>query len=261
MNPGPPRDWRADEGPTDDSDDGPAPPQAETFVFICCSPHGRAGTSTSARLLSDYYLASRRDFQGFDADPHEPDFAPRFGERVRSVDLNEVQGQIRMIDSLLVADGIPKVIDLWSRSYDRFFNLVQEIGFVEEARGKGVEPVILYHADAAEASAASAYRLAAALPGVETLLVHNEGAAPLGEAERETLSLYPPHRRLKIRGLDPMLRRALEQPDLSLSWFLIDPPPNMSLVVRAGLRSWLQPIFSQFRAFEMRHSLDGASFL
>jgi hypothetical protein len=261
LNPGPSRDWRAGESPADDQDGETTPPRAETFVFISCSPHGRAGTSTTARLLSDYYLATRRDFAGFDADPHEPDYAPRFGERVGNVDLAEVQGQIRMIDSLLVADRKPKVIDLWSRAYDRFFNLVQEIGFVEEARAKGVEPVILYHADASAASAASAYRLAAALPGVETLLVHNEGAAPLGEAEQETLSLYPPHRRLKIRGLDPMLRRALEQPDLSLSWFLIDPPVEMSLVVRAGLRTWLQPVFSQFRAFEMRHSLDGASFL
>ena len=58
-----------------------------------------------------------------------------------------------------------------------------------------------------------------------------------------------------------MLRRALEAPSLSLSYFLIDPSPDMSLVVRAGLRTWLQPIFSQFRAFELRHSLDGASFL
>ncbi len=262
MNPGPARNWRrAGDGPQHDQDDDSTAARAETFVFISCSPHGRAGTSTTARLLADYYLATRRDFVGFDADPHEPEFAPRFGERVASVDLAEVQGQIRMIDRLLVADRTPKVVDLWSRAYDRFFTLIQDIGFVAEARSKGVEPVFLYHADASEASAAAAYRLASAFPGVETLLVHNEGAAPLGGEERETLGLYPPHRRLKIRGLDPMLRRALEQPDLSLSYFLIDPQPDMSLVVRAGLRTWLQPIFSQFRAFEMRHSLDGASFL
>jgi len=150
--------------------------------------------------------------RGFDADPHEPDYAPRFGERVANVDLANVQGQIAMIDRLLVADREPKIVDLWSRSFTRFFGLAQEIGFFDEARGKGVTPVILFHADGAEASTAAAYRLAATFPGVETLLVHNEGAAPLGgqAGERlanERLAAYPPHRRLKIRALDAACAR------------------------------------------------------
>lgn len=266
--------WPPDEGegsyaemssnPGDDSVQAEVP--AETFVFICCAPHGRVGTSTTARLLSDYCLATRRSFAGFDADPHEPDYAPRFGERVANVDLANVQGQIAMIDRLLVADREPKIVDLWSRSFTRFFGLAQEIGFFDEARGKGVTPVILFHADGAEASTAAAYRLAATFPGVETLLVHNEGAAPLGgqAGERlanERLAAYPPHRRLKIRALDAAMRQALEPNDLSLSWLLIDPPREMSLVVRSGLRAWLQPVFSQFRSFELRHAFDSASFL
>jgi hypothetical protein len=234
---------------------------ADTFVFISCAPHGRVGTSTTARLLSDYYLATRRSFSGFDADPHEPEYAPRFGERVTGVDLANVQGQIAMIDRLLVPDREPKIVDLWSRSFSKFFGLAQEIGFFDEARDKGVAPVILFHADASEASAAAAYKLAATFPGVETLLVHNEGAAPLGEAANERLAQYPPHRRLKIRALDAAMRRALEPSDLSLSWLLVDPPRDMSLVVRSGLRAWLQPVFSQFRSFELRHSFDGANFL
>jgi hypothetical protein len=256
------RDWlRTGKDPAGDPSDEPPTPPAKTFAFICCSPHGRVGTSTTARLLSDYFLATRRTFLGFDADPHVPAYAPRFGAKVRNVDLSLVQGQIALIDRLLVADGEPKIIDLWSRAYDRFFNLVQEIGFIEEARAKGVEPIVLFHADASEASASAAYRLAERFPGVETLLVHNDGAAPLGDDVREILGLYPPHRRVKIRALDLPLRRAIEPSDLSLSYFLIESPPNMSLVVRSGLRAWLAPIFSQFHAFELRHSLDGAAFL
>ncbi len=178
-----------------------------------------------------------------------------------NVDLANVQGQIAMIDRLLVADREPKIVDLWSRSFARFFGLAQEIGFFDEARSKGVAPVILFHADASEASAAAAYRLAATFPEVETLLVHNEGAAPLGDEANARLALYPPHRRLKIRGLDLALRQALQPSDLSLSYLLIDPPRDMSLVVRSGLRAWLQPVFSQFRSFELRHSFDGANFL
>jgi hypothetical protein len=234
---------------------------AKSFVFICCAPHGRVGVSTSARLLSDYFLSSRRGFVGFDADPHEPDYAPRFSGRVQNVDLSATQGQIAMIDRLLAPDGEAKIIDLWSRSYERFFTLIQEIGFVEEARIKSIEPVILFHVDASEASASAAWRLANALPTVETLLTYNEGAAPLGDQANERLALYPPHRRLKINALDPMVARALQPNDLSLSYFLIDPPSDMSLVVRAGLKSWLTPIFSQVRAYEMRHALNEAFYL
>ncbi len=270
MNPGG-RHWpgRASEGAgeianeraADDPGEGRSNNAADTFAFICCSPRGRAGVSTTARLLSDYYLTTRRSFQGFDADPHEPDYAQRFGERVKNVDLSLVQGQIALIDRLLIADGEAKIIDLWSRAYTRFFGLVEEIGFIEEARGKGVEPIILFHADASEASAAAAYGLAARFPDVETFLVQNEGAAPLGDEANERLAHYPPHRRLKIRALDSAMRRALEPSDLSLSWLLIDPPADMSLVVRSGLRAWLPPIFSQFRSFELRRSFSGARFL
>ncbi|MCW2285179.1 hypothetical protein M2323_003075 [Rhodoblastus acidophilus] len=256
MQPG--RDWRGPDGSPDDAEEKRPP---KSYVFICCAPHGRVGVSTTARLWSDYFLASRRGFVGFDADPHEPDYAPRFSGRVQNVDLASTQGQIAMIDRLLVPDGEAKIIDLWSRSYDRFFTLIQDIGFVEEARSKNVEPIILFHADASQASPAAAWSLANALPTVETLLTYNEGAAPLGPDAHERLALYPPHRRLKIGALDALVSRALQPPDLSLSWFLIEPPSDMSLVVRAGLKSWMTPVFSQFRAFEMRRALEEATWL
>jgi hypothetical protein len=248
-------------GPGDPSDDAERPRPPKSYVFICCAPHGRVGVTTTARLLSDYFLASHRSFVGFDADPHEPDYAPRFSGRVLNVDLAATQGQIAMIDRLLVPDGEAKIVDLWSRSYERFFQLIREIGFVEEARSHNIEPVILFHADPSQASPAAAWRLAATLPTVETLLTYNEGAAPLGAQVHEALSHFPPHRRLKIGALDSLVGRALQPVDLSLSYFLMDPPSDMSLVVRAGLKAWMTPIFSQFRAFEMRRALEEASWL
>ena len=251
-------DWGGRGGPPDDAEQARPP---RSYVFICCAPHGRVGVSTTARLLSDYFLATRRGFLGFDADPHEPDYALRFPARVRNVDVASTQGQVAMIDRLLVPDGEAKIIDLWSRSYERFFSLIHDIGFVEEARSRNIEPVILFHADATQTSPAAAYSLATALPTVETLLTYNEGAAPLGEKAQDRLALYPPHRRLKIGALDSLVGRALQPADLSLSYFLIDPPADMSLVVRAGLKAWLMPAFSQFRAFEMRRALEEATWL
>ena len=251
--------WRG--SPDDPAASGQEETRAETFAFICCSPYARSGVTTTARLIADHYVATRREFVGFDADPHEPDFAPRFGRRVRNVDIAAVQGQIALIDGLLADDGLPKIVDLWSRSYARFFDLIEQIGFVTEARSHGVEPIFLFHVSDFGAAPAAAWALASRFPDVETLLVHNEGAAPLQGEIRERLDAYPPHRRLRIGPLDPLLRQWLSPPGLSLSYFLLDPPEDMSLVVRSGLKSWLSPIFAQLRGFEMRQALNRARFL
>ncbi len=230
------------------------------FIFLACAPNARAGVSTTARVLSDYYLAGRRSFIGFDTDPHEPDYAHRFGERAKSVDLASVKDQIAMIDRLLGDDEDPKIVDLWSRSFDRFFQLAREIDFFAEARRKNIEPVILYHADASGASPAAAFRLASEFPDVQTILVHNEGAAPFEGDEQAALNRFPGHRRFILHALDPTLRAALADPALSLSYFLLDPPPHMSIVVRAGLRAWLTPIFTQWHSFEMRETFARTEF-
>ena len=35
----------------------------------------------------------------------------------------------------------------------------------------------------------------------------------------------------------------------------------MSIVVRAALKAWIAPIFTQFQSFELRLELEGAEFL
>src|SRR5579863_3945470 len=115
-----------------------------TLVFIICSLSGRVGKTTTARLLADYFLASRRSFRGFDTDAHEPTFAQRFPAEAAVADLNTIQGQMALIDPLLNNDGLPKIVDLWHRALEPFFALVDHTGFVSEARDRGVEPILLY---------------------------------------------------------------------------------------------------------------------
>jgi hypothetical protein len=232
-----------------------------TFVFVACSPHPRTGVSTTARLLTDFYLSRHAPVEGFDTDPHASRYAELFPERVRAVDASEIKGQISLFDRLLVNDDVPKIIDVWARSYDRFFTTIREIGFIEEARRNGVEPIILFHADPSPAGLARALALNAAWSDVGMVVVNNEGAAPLGPAAHETLAHYPAPRKFVIAALDAAVARTLERPDLSLSQFLVAPPADMSIVIRAALKSWLQPIFTQFRSFELRLELDGAEFL
>lgn len=232
-----------------------------TIVYIACSPHPRTGVSTTARLLTDFYLSRQARVEGFDTDPHEPRYGSLFPDCVRVIDAADIRGQISLFDRLLVHDEIPKIVDIWHRSYERFFATVQEIGFMEEARRHGVEPVILFHIDPTEATLARALGLSAAWNDLMIVAVHNPGASPLGDAADEILSRYPARRKFFIPPLEAPLAQALEEPDLSLSRFLLAPPSNMSIVVKAGLKTWLAPIFTQFQSFELRMELESAEFL
>jgi hypothetical protein len=232
-----------------------------TFVFVACSPHPRTGVSTTARLLTDFRLSRHAPVEGFDTDPHASRYAELFPTLVRAVDAAEIKGQISLFDRLLINDEVPKIIDVWTRSYDRFFATVREIGFIEEAHRNGVEPVILFHVDPSQACLARALALRAAWTDVPMVVVHNEGASPLGENAHEILAHYPASRKFVIAPLDAAVARSLEAPGLSLSGFLAAPPPDMSIVIRAALKAWLAPIFTQFRSFELRQQLDGAEFL
>ncbi len=225
-----------------------------TFVFIVCSPVGRAGKTMAARLLGDYFLLSGRTFVGFDTDAHEPSFAARFPQEVIVSDLNTIQGQMALIDPLLVPDGVPKIIDLWHRSFDGFFTLLDHTEFVAEARKLAIEPVVLYLAEGSSRSVETAGRLFTGYPDLQIVVVMNEGTAP-GLAGHEDLGSNPAGRSFKITALDPVLLQTIEEPGFSLSRFMLMPPVNMSIVVRAGLREWLWRIFSQFKSFELRMAL------
>lgn len=63
---------------------------------------------------------------------------------------------------------------------------------------------------------------------------------------------------MKIGALDPVLRNAIEDPNFSLSRFMLVPPTSMSIVVRSGLRDWLGRVFAQLRSLELRMTLEQA---
>lgn len=232
-----------------------------TLVYFVCSPHSRTGVTTTARLLTDYYLWRGVTVEGFDTDAREPSYALRFPDSATVVDIFDVRGQIALFDRLLIPDETPKVVDVWSRSFDQLFSVIAEIGFLEEAERMDVEPIVLFHADASQMAASNARVLTSAWPNLWLTAVNNEGAAPLGPAAHDILENYAARAKILLPRLEAPIARALEEPDLSLSGLLMDSPVVMSLVVRAALKNWLMPIFTQFRSHELRIALQSSQFL
>jgi hypothetical protein len=235
--------------------------ERSTRAYICCSPHKRTGTTTTARLLTDYFAVNGRNFLGFDTDPHEPDYGARFPRAVTIVDAAKVQGQVAMFDRLLVHDETPKIVDVWHRSYDAFIETIDEIGFMDEARRTRIQPILLFHADATAASLAAALALSRRWLELCMVVVTNKGAAPLGQDGVDILAQFPSSRRFVIGALDVSSRFVFEAPDFSISQFLLSPPADISIVVGTALRAWVAPIFTQFRTFELQMAMEGAQFL
>ena len=67
-----------------------------------------------------------------------------------------------LFDRLLADNASTKVIDLGYGPFDHFFSVMREIGFVQEARRRGIEPIVLFVTDPSERDSARLCRAAAA---------------------------------------------------------------------------------------------------
>jgi hypothetical protein len=228
-------------------------------AFISCSPSGRVGASTTARILVDYFAFTGRPSLPFDTDLHERPMALRFGD-AEPIDVASVLGQMALFDRMLADDGLLKIVDVSSRCYDAFFTVAEKIGFFDEAHARGVVIFVLFHVDGSDSSIRAARRIAAVWPSIELVIVENHGASGQGELDSEIIDLYPAGNSVLVRALDPVLRRVVEDPDFSLFEFMIEPPENMSIVVRAALRAWIGPVFDQLKVLELRIALRGSFF-
>lgn len=227
--------------------------------FISCSPFGRVGVSTTARLLMDYFAYTGRDALVFDTDLHERPMALRFPDAA-PIDIGSVHGQMALFDRMLADDGWLKIVDVSNRCFETFFSVADKIGFFDEAKARGVEIFALFHVDGSHGSIREARRIAAQWPSVELVIVEKIGATG-EELNPEIRDLYPAGASLLVRALDPVLRRVVEDPDFSCVNFMIEPPEDMSIVVRAALRAWIGPVFEQLKVLELRMALRGSAFL
>jgi hypothetical protein len=185
--------------------------------------------------------------------------ALRFGD-AEPIDVASVLGQMALFDRMLADDGLLKIVDVSSRCYDAFFTVAEKIGFFDEAHARGVVIFVLFHVDGSDSSIRAARRIAAVWPSIELVIVENHGASGQGELDSEIIDLYPAGNSVLVRALDPVLRRVVEDPDFSLFEFMIEPPENMSIVVRAALRAWIGPVFDQLKVLELRIALRGSFF-
>jgi hypothetical protein len=113
-------------------------------LYIVASPRPRVGKTLLARLLIEFFYASDRALIGYDLNPREPALAGRFPHLVWPVDITETLGQMELFDRLIADNSRTQIVDLGYAPFAQFFGVLNEIGFVPEARRRFIEPIVLF---------------------------------------------------------------------------------------------------------------------
>ena len=209
----------------------------QTPVYIVCSPRPRVGKTLVSRLLTEFLFAEHGRVSAFDinvSDPSLIDFLPRVTERA---DVIDTRGQMALMDRLIVHDGVPKVIDLGYPSFDAFFRLVAEVGFLKEAERRSVLPVTMFMADHDRASARAFTALRAGFAKAAIIAVDNQFAT-YGELDEPFASARP----LTIPALPGFLKSIIDRKNFSFTQFLRDSNDPSS-----ELHQWTRQNFLAFR--------------
>jgi len=215
-------------------------------LYIVASPRPRVGKTLIARLLVEFFYVGRRAVIGYDLHPREPALASRFPRLVSALDIGETAGQVQLFDRLVADSGHTQIIDLGYGSYDTFFTVMAEIGFVQEARRRAIEPIVLFVADPAAATARSYAELRRALPATTFVPVHNEHIAVMFERED-----FPGTRAecpmIRIPRLSQIVRGVIDRPNFYFANYMSQQPGGPTEV-----HQWIAEIFTGFRELELR---------
>lgn len=220
-------------------------------VIIVASPRPRVGKTLLARLLVDYYLHESRPVRAFDLNSGDNSLAQFLPGQTTASDITGVQGQMALFDQLVAADGIIKIVDVGDQVFDAFFTLAQRIGFAEEARQRGIAPVILFPILSDRTSIDAYRRLRRQFVYATLSPVQNEmlGVGQFGDK-------FPPAGRgaalLRFPVLAPGLRKYVEQPPYSFSGQQPAEASNIPPDMQIELQHWLRKVYLEFRELDLR---------
>ncbi|MGH6769258.1 MAG: hypothetical protein ACRECO_09615 [Xanthobacteraceae bacterium] len=233
--------------------DAPAPDaQQWSALFIVASPRPLTGKTFLARLIVEFLRVDGRAVEAFDLDPGETALAETLPALTVRAGLETTQAQMTLFDRFVLTDGVPKVVDLGHALFTRFFALVEEIGFIEEARRRAIETIVLFAADAQPASVKAYAELQRRFPATVLVPVFNE-AILKGRRLREQ---YPFSRAaavpLQIPALSPGLKAHADRSGQSFADFHGQLPASAPVGPAFELRSWTKRTFLEFRELELR---------
>lgn len=216
-----------------------------TPVYIVCSPRPDVGKTLISRLLTEFLLLQNGSVLAFDINLREPsliDYLPRLTETAA---INDTHSQMQLMDRLILDDDVAKVMDLGLHSFDDFFKMVDQIGFMKEAVRRGIEPIVMYIPDATRSSSNGWTMLRRTFPASTLIAIDNEHVLS-GEIPKDFTDTTP----LQIAALPAFLKSIIGRTNFSFTQYL-----RTSQDQSAEMNQWIRANYLKFRELERRLNL------
>jgi hypothetical protein len=224
---------------------------ARTPLYIVCSLRRSVGKTLLSRMVVEFLLINDRPVAAFDLGEEEPQLTDYLPECTTLAKIGDTQEQMAFFDRLLADSGATKVIDLSPGVFGDFFVVVQKIGFFEEARRNGIEPIMLFLVDPHPKTAKAYAILQRWFTGGSLLPIRNpfaSGRAPFGENFRNRTGI-PVAAEIPI--LSPALQRVVDQYSFSFTEFWRATPGMLPERLDDELRAWMKRVFLQISEIEL----------
>jgi len=220
-------------------------------VTIIASPRPRVGKTLLARLVTDFHRQESRLVAAFDLNLGERTLTQFLPEYATIATVRDIGGQMALFDRLVADDGSTKVIDLGHESFESFFALAHQIGFVEEARRRSIAVAILFIVTPDQTSVEAYRKLRDRFAQATLAPVHNEMLGPAQHRDKYPLASGG-QVVMRIPALAPGLRKYIETPPFSFADSNMGNAVGIPLDIHIELQRWLRRIYLEFRELDLR---------
>jgi hypothetical protein len=218
-----------------------------TPVYIVCSPRPQVGKTLVARLLSEFLLLKNGEVASFDINLKEPSLLDYLPDITETAEIDDTFGKMRLMDRIIIDDGIAKVIDLGFHAFDEFFKMSDEIGFMKEAARRNIAPVILFIGDTDRASARSHQMLREQIPPKNLIVVDNEHVV-----RGELPEAFEGRGVIRLSALPTFLKTYIDRLTFSFTDYLRRERDSST-----ELHQWIRRNYSSLRELELTLTMQG----
>ena len=212
-----------------------------TPVYIICSPRPQVGKTLIARLLTEFLLLKNGKVVAFDVNLREPSLLDYLPNVTETAEIDNTFGKMQLMDRIIVDDDVAKVIDLGFQSFDEFFKMSDEIGFMKEAARRRVAPIILFAADTGRISAREHQTLQLQIPRSRLIVVDNEHVV-----RGELPEAFATGRVLRVSALPAFLKTYIDRLTFSFTDYLRNEKDSST-----ELHQWIRRNYFSFRELEL----------
>ncbi len=223
-------------------------------IYVVCSDRARNGKTLLARLYADYLLAIDRDPLIIDADYPDGRAAQCFPDRSIIVDLEKVKGQMTALDTILLMPERDYIIDLPSRLFLRFFDMLEELNFIEETRAAGMELIVLFIVEPSMKSLKIAKDVCISYPHDRFIAVRNEAFGHVLDKYEEAKVYFDisAYGEIAIPAVDRKTMQVVDNTSFSFSDLLAGNNYGLDADTARRLRAFAQLIFGQMRDIQLK---------